>query len=96
VNLAGQTNVRGEFCFDGETVSFEFAHFAGVAFEEFDATGRAASVAAAAVKNIDAGVFDNEDEFLSGRCFSFDQTISSFRFDLWHLNFAPEIYVLSA
>jgi hypothetical protein len=38
---------------------FELAHFAGIAFEDFDAAGGAAGVAAAAVKDVDAGVFNS-------------------------------------
>src|SRR5690349_22120364 len=85
-NLTRQPDVWFEFGLHREAIAFEFAHFARVAFEQLDAAGGAASVAAAAVKNIDAGVFDYQDEFLSLRCFSFDQTSRSFSLNFRHLS----------
>ena len=85
MNLARQTNVGREFCFDSETVSFEVSHFTGFTLEHLDAAGGATSVAAATVKNVNSSVFDCEDEFLSGRRFSFNQTSSGFSLDLRHL-----------
>jgi hypothetical protein len=71
-NLARKTNVGREFSFDGETISFEFSHFTGLTFENFDAARRAARVSAAAVKNVDTGIFKDQNQFLSLGCFSFD------------------------
>ena len=59
MNLTRQTNVGCELGFDGEAISFELAHFTRIAFENFDAASGAACVAAAAVKNVDTGIFDN-------------------------------------
>ena len=46
-DLAGKASVGCELSFDGETISFEFAHFTWVSLENFNPAGRAARVAAA-------------------------------------------------
>jgi hypothetical protein len=84
-NLTREANVRGKFGFDSEAIAFEFAHRAGIAFQDFDAAGRATSVAAAAVKNIDTGVFEGQDEFFAGRRLGFDKTSGGFSLDLRHV-----------
>jgi hypothetical protein len=64
-NLARESNVRRELGFHREAIAFEFSHFAGLTFEELDAASRATSVTAAAVKNVDTGVFEYEHQFLA-------------------------------
>src|SRR5688572_11008076 len=56
-NLAREAHVRSEFRLDREAIAFEFAHRPGIAFKHFDAARRATRISAAAVKNIDTGVF---------------------------------------
>jgi len=46
---------------------FELTHCTGFAFENFDATGGAACISAAAVQDVDASIFEDEDEFLAVR-----------------------------
>jgi hypothetical protein len=58
MNLARQASVGRELGFDREAIAFEVLHFTGFAFEDFDAARGAASVAAAAVKNVYSGVFN--------------------------------------
>ena len=60
-NLARETHVVCEFSLHGETISLEFAHFTGIARENFNAAGRAAGVATTTVENVDSGVLDNEN-----------------------------------
>ena len=50
----------GQFCFHRQTIPLEFAHFAGIACEHFDSTGGAAGVAAAAMEDVDAGIFNRK------------------------------------
>jgi hypothetical protein len=83
-DLARQANVGPKLRFHGEAVSFELTHFTGLTFENLNATSGAARVAAAAVQNVDACVFDGENEFLSIWCFSFHETIGSFRLNFRH------------
>jgi hypothetical protein len=70
--------------FHGEAVSFELAHFTRLTFENLNATSGAARVAAAAVKYVDARVFEGEYEFFPGRWFSFDETAGSLSLDFRH------------
>jgi hypothetical protein len=85
-----RTNVGRELRFHGEAVSFELAHFTGLTFENLNATSGAARVAAAAVQDVDACVFDGEYEFLSVRWFSFDKTVRSLSLDFRHDMFTPD------
>ena len=96
MNLAGEPNVGCKLRLNCKTVTFEIAHLAGITFKELNAAGRAARVAAATVKNIDAGIFNSEDKFLSGRYFSFNETTGSFSLNFWHLRFAPSNWFFSA
>jgi hypothetical protein len=83
-DLARQANVGPEFRFHGEAVSFELTHFTGLTFENLNATSGAARVAAAAVQDVYTTIFDGEYEFLSVWCFSFYETIGSFRLNFRH------------
>jgi hypothetical protein len=94
VNLARQASVGGELSFHSETVSFELCHFTGFTLDDLDAAGGAFSVAAATVKNVNSRIFNRQNEFLSGRRFSFDQTSSGFSLDLRHLCLSPEMMFL--
>jgi hypothetical protein len=58
VNLARQTSVRRELSFHSETVALEFLHFTGFALKDLNAARGATRVAAAAVKNVNSGVFN--------------------------------------
>ena len=61
--LTGQTDVVGEFRFHRETIAFEFTHFAWISGENFHAASGAASIATAAVQDVDPGIFDCQDKF---------------------------------
>jgi hypothetical protein len=80
-NLARESNVWREFGFNSEAIAFEVAHFAWLAFQDLDAASGATSIAAAAVKNVDAGVFKGQDQFLPGGRFGFDETGGGFSLD---------------
>jgi hypothetical protein len=88
-NLAGEPNVWRQLRLHRQTIAFEFSHLTRLALENLNATSGAARISAAAVKNIDACVFDRQDEFLSCWWFSFDQTARGLCLNLWHLQFAP-------
>ena len=60
-NLARETDVIRKLCFHCQTIAFEFAHFAWIAGENFNAARGAASVASATMKNVDAGIFNRQD-----------------------------------
>ena len=72
MNLAGQASVWRQVRLDCEAVALELSHLSGLTFENFYATRSAARIAATAVKDVDARIFDGENEFLSGWCFCFD------------------------
>ena len=83
-NLARKSDVGRELRFHREAVSFELTHFTRLTLEDLDAAGGAARVAAAAVKYVDAGVFEGENEFFTGRWFGFDETVCSLSLDFRH------------
>jgi len=59
-NLTRQTDVVRKVSFHGQAIPFEFAHLARIAVRNLDPAGRATSIAATAVKNVDSGVLDDE------------------------------------
>jgi hypothetical protein len=59
-NLARQANVVSEVSFHGQTISFQFAHLAGIAGQYLNPAGGATSIAATAVENVDPRILDNE------------------------------------
>jgi hypothetical protein len=84
-NLARESNVRRELGFSSQAIAFEVPHFTGLAFEDLDPASGATSITAAAVKNVDTGVFEGQDQFLPGRRFGFDDTSGGFSLDFWHV-----------
>jgi hypothetical protein len=84
-NLARESSIRRKLGFNSEAIAFEVSHFAGLAFEQLDAASGATSIAAAAVKDVDTGVFEGQDQFLPGRRFGFDETSGGFSLDFWHV-----------
>ena len=85
VDLARETSVWRELGFHRESIAFELTHFTRVALEKFNAASCATSVAAAAVQDVDAGVFNDKNEFLPGRCVDFNEASSSLSLDLRHV-----------
>jgi hypothetical protein len=71
-DLARESNIRRELGFHRKAITFEVHHFARFAFEHLDAASSATSIAATAVKNVDTGIFEGQDQFLPGRRFGFD------------------------
>jgi hypothetical protein len=63
--LTGEPHVVGKFGLHRQTIALKLAHWAKVSFENLDTAGGATGIAAAAVKNIDASVFENQHQFLS-------------------------------
>ena len=72
MNLARQAHVRREFGFNREPITLEFTHFLRFAFKNLNPASGATSIAAAAVQNIDAGIFQRQHQFLPGRRVSFN------------------------
>src|SRR6185312_6417937 len=64
-NLAGKPHVRRELGFQRQTVTLKFSHLTRIAFEQFNPASGAASVAAAAMKNVDSGIFNYQYQLLS-------------------------------
>jgi hypothetical protein len=91
VNLARESNVWRELGFNSEAIAFEVSHFTGLAFEKLDAASGATSIAAAAVKDVDTGVFESQDQFLPGRRFGFDETSGGFSLDFRHSGCVPPL-----
>jgi hypothetical protein len=88
-DLAGEPGRRGDVVFKCEPLPFAFGHRAGVAFENIDATGRAARLAATAMQDIDTGVLQGKDQ--AGARLSLERC-DSFGFDAHHL-LASSLYV---
>jgi hypothetical protein len=60
-NLAREAHVIREFSLHREAITFELAHFTGIARQNFNPAGGAACVATTTVENVDSGVFDHEN-----------------------------------
>jgi hypothetical protein len=50
-----------ELGLQGQSISLQLAHFARVSFENLDAAGRTASIPAATMKDVDSGIFNNQN-----------------------------------
>jgi hypothetical protein len=59
--LTGEPHVVRQFGLHCQSIAFQLAHRAKVSFENLDPASGAPRIATAPVKNIDAGVFENED-----------------------------------
>lgn len=62
LDLAGQSQVLGAFGEGAKAFPFRACHLAGIAGEDLDAAGCTASIAAAAVQDVDPSVFDTEHQ----------------------------------
>src|SRR6185503_1697244 len=60
-NLAREAHVIREFSLHGEAITFELAHFTGIARENFNTAGSATSVATTAMENVDSGILDHQN-----------------------------------
>jgi hypothetical protein len=60
VDLTGQPDVVWQFSFHRQAITLEFAHFARISGEDFDSARRTASIAAAAMEDVNPGILKNE------------------------------------
>jgi hypothetical protein len=72
MNLTRQSNVGRELRLDSQPVPFKFTHLARIAFKDFNPTSRTACIATAPMKNVNAGIFDYQNKFLTRRSFRFN------------------------
>jgi len=84
-NLTRKPHVRREFRLNRKSIAFEFAHRPRIAFENLNPARSTTRIPTTAVKNINACVFEYEDQFLPLRRIGLDWTSGSFSVDLWHL-----------
>jgi hypothetical protein len=82
--LARQTSVIVKVGFCGQNCSFRLTYLAWVALKNLDPTGRTSGVAAAAMQDVYAAVFDRQNELLAGFGFKRDGAVSRFGGDLLH------------
>jgi hypothetical protein len=59
-NLAGQPDVGGKVRFNSEPITLEFSHLTRITSQHCDAASSTASIATAAMEDVDAGIFDSE------------------------------------
>ena len=83
-DLAREPNVFRQLGFHREPVALEFPHLARIAVEHLDATGGAAGVAATAMQNVYAGIFDCQDELFAFGCFKWLSSACGFRCNRGH------------
>jgi hypothetical protein len=83
-NLTRQADVISQFGFDGQTISLELTHLAGVSLEHFDPACCAPRVSAAAVKNVYASVFNGEYKLLAHRGINGHASVDGFSSNLRH------------
>jgi len=60
-NLAGEAHVISQFSLHSETIALEFAHFTGLASENFNTASGAASVATTAMQDVDSGILNHKN-----------------------------------
>jgi hypothetical protein len=84
VHLAGKPHVLGQAGLGSEACALKLAYFAGVSRQHLYAASSTFGIAAAAVQNVNARVFDCQHELAPLRRLKTSQTRSSLCFNLRH------------
>lgn len=80
-----ERRVRRQVSFCREYCTLGIAHFANLAGNDFDTTGRATCIAAATMKNVNSVVFQTKHEFATRFAIEYNSSFSCFSSYLSHL-----------